>query len=123
MIILVEDNKDQRTALRVLLESEGYSVREASTSREALQLELDHPARVLITDIFMPDVDGFELIQRFRRDFPQTKVVVISGGGKVARQDYLESAKLMGVDATFPKPYPIEELIQTVAALAGPATI
>ena len=112
MIIVADDDADQRLSLRLALEVAGYAVREAANGGEALALQRQREAVVLITDIFMPESDGFEAIAAFRRDFPQTKVIAVSGGGSLATQDYLESARLIGVDATLRKPFEIEALLQ-----------
>jgi DNA-binding response OmpR family regulator len=117
MIVLVEDDPDQRLALRLVLEQEGYAVREAAHGRQALDLQSERASPFLITDIFMPDGDGFELIASVRKDFPQTKIIVISGGGRVAKQDYVASAELMGVDATLRKPVQISALLATLKKL------
>src|SRR5687767_10017695 len=55
MIVLVEDQPDQRQALKMALQRDGYAVRAARNGREALGLMAESPARVVITDIFMPD--------------------------------------------------------------------
>jgi DNA-binding response OmpR family regulator len=117
MIILVEDDSDQRLGLKMALEIAGYTVREASNGREALILQRERASIFLITDIFMPELDGFELIETVRRESPTTKIVVVSGGGKRAKQDYLASAGLMGVDATLQKPFAITALLSTLDAL------
>ena len=116
-ILLVDDNQDMRQMLKEALEIEGYLVLEAANGREALELQRRQPCRVLVTDIFMPDADGFEAIDSFRKEFPETKIVVISGDARVAKRDYLEAAKLIGADATLPKPFEPEALIQTLRAL------
>ena len=116
MIILCEDNQDQRTALRLALEQAEYSVREAANGREALALQRQRPSPLLITDIFMPEADGFELVDAIKREFPSTKVVVISGE-KRGTVDYLASARLVGVDATFEKPFKVEALLKTLETL------
>jgi CheY-like chemotaxis protein len=117
MIILVDDNADQRLALRLALEQDGYSVREAANGRDAIALQRVRPADVLITDIFMPEADGFELIDSLRREFPATKIVVVSGGGMRVTRDYLASAKLMGVEATLEKPFEVERLLEMLSAM------
>jgi CheY-like chemotaxis protein len=114
VIVLVEDDADQRVALKLALQLAGYSVREAANGREALALQRERPSRVLVTDIFMPEADGFELIQAIRNEFPQTKIVVVSGGGKLTKGDYLATAQLMGVDATLQKPFDIKVLLETL---------
>ena len=89
MIILAEDDPDQRLAMGMALKVAGYAVREAANGAEALELQRERAARVLITDLFMPEADGIELVQAFRKDYPETKIVVISGGGMRSKRDYL----------------------------------
>jgi len=117
MIILVDDDADQRLALKMALELAGYPVREAAHGAEALVLQRERTASVLITDIFMPEADGFETIAAFRREFPQTRIIAVSGGGQRAKRDYLEAATLMGVDAALHKPFEIERLLDTLRML------
>jgi CheY-like chemotaxis protein len=117
MIILVDDNADQRLALKLALELAGYTVREAAHGGEALHLQRERASPFLVTDIFMPESDGFEAIAAFRRDFPQTKIIAVSGGGRRTKHDYLSSAKLMGVEATLQKPFAVETLLETLRAL------
>ena len=117
MIILVEDDADQRLALKMALELAGYPVREATHGGEALALQREREASVLITDIFMPEADGFETIAAFRCEFPQTRIIAVSGGGQRAKRDYLEAATLMGVDAALHKPFEIERLLDTLRVL------
>jgi CheY-like chemotaxis protein len=116
MIILVEDDADQRLALKMALELAGYPVREAAHGVEALRLQREQAASFLITDIFMPEADGFETIAAFR-EFPGTRIVAVSGGGQRAKRDYLEAATLMGVDAALHKPFEIQKLLDTLRAL------
>ena len=117
MIILVDDDTDQRAALRLALEVSGYRVREAAHGGEALALQRERASPFLITDIFMPQTDGFEAIAAFRAEFPRTKIIAISGGGQRAKVDYLRSARLMGVDGTFQKPFDIEALLHMLQRL------
>ncbi|TMH66369.1 MAG: response regulator [Betaproteobacteria bacterium] len=117
MIILADDDADQRLSLKLALELAGYTVREAADGRQALALQRERASSVLITDIFMPESDGFEAIVAFRRDFPRTKIIAVSGGGQRAKVDYLSSATLMGVDATLQKPFDIEALLDTLRTL------
>ncbi|MDY6982177.1 MAG: response regulator [Pseudomonadota bacterium] len=111
MIILCEDNADQSLALRFALEHAGYVVREAPDAPTALALQRKQRAPVLITDLFMPDMDGFELIAAFKSEFPDTKIVVISANRPESTMNYLASADLMGVDATLQKPFEVTALL------------
>ncbi len=116
-ILLAEDDADLRLALRLALEAAGDTVAIPANAQEALALQRREPAEVLITDIFMPEGDGFEAIDSFRREFPDTRIVAVSGGGQRGRTDYLASARLAGVDATLQKPFEIDVLLETLRGL------
>lgn len=116
-ILLAEDDADLRLALKLSLEAAGYTVAIAANAQEALAVQRREPAEVLVTDIFMPEGDGFEAIDAFRREFPATRIVVVSGGGQRGKADYLAAARLAGVDATLQKPFEIEVLLETLRRL------
>ena len=63
-LLVVDDDADMRLTLKLALELAGYGVDVAGNAREALELQRRQPADVLITDIFMPDADGFEATTR-----------------------------------------------------------
>ena len=113
-ILVVDDNPDLGMTLKMALELEGYKAELATTGAQALALQRQSPASVVITDIFMPDSDGFELIATVKREFPATRIVVMSGGGQRLKRDYLSSAELMGVDATLQKPFEISDLLKVL---------
>lgn len=116
-LLIVDDDADMRLALKLALEMAGYSAELAADGREALALQRQRPADVLITDIFMPESDGFEIIDAVRKEFPQTKIIVISGGAKLAKREYLLDAALMDVDAILPKPFDVETLLRTLDSI------
>lgn len=116
-ILLVDDNLDLRQMLKEALEMAGFAVQEAANGREALEFRRQQPFRVLITDIFMPDADGFETMDSFRNEFPDTKIVAITGDARVSKYDYLEAARLIGAHATLHKPFEPDALIRTLRAL------
>src|SRR5712671_1099778 len=115
-ILVVDDNEDMRLTMKALLEHEGYEVDVAANGREALEVQRARPARVLVTDLFMPDADGFETIERFRKEFPQIRIIAMSGGGSKAelRTDHLPVASEIGAHATLRKPFPIEKLLEAL---------
>jgi CheY-like chemotaxis protein len=116
-ILIVDDNADIRAFLKKALDTAGYSTQTAANGEEGLAAQRKQPADILITDIFMPETDGFELIDAMRREFPQVKIVVMSGGPKTPRRKYLSDAALMGVEITLQKPFDIETLMQALEAL------
>lgn len=116
-VLIADDDAGLRQSLKLALEAAGYHVRVAAHGGEALALQSDSPADILITDIFMPETDGFEAIDRFRQKFPATKIVVMSGNAKRAKLEYLPIAAMIGVDATLKKPFRAAELLQTLRSL------
>jgi len=113
-VLVADDDADMRLTLKLALEIAGYAVDVAANAREALAVQRAQPAEVLITDIFMPDADGFEAIDAFRKEFPRTKIVVVSGGAQFTKRDYLPDAELIGVDATLQKPFDVDQLLSVL---------
>jgi CheY-like chemotaxis protein len=116
-VLIADDNAGLCQSLKLVLEAAGYRVRLAAHGGEALALQQEAAADVLITDIFMPETDGFEAIDSFRRAFPETRIVAMSGDATRARREYLPAAALIGVDATLKKPFRAAELLSVLRAL------
>jgi CheY-like chemotaxis protein len=116
-LLVVDDDADMRLTLKLSLELAGYTVDVAANGREALEVQRMRPAGVLITDIFMPDADGFEAIDAFRKQFPRTRIIVVSGGAQFTKRDYLPDAQLIGADATLQKPFDVDVLLRTLQQL------
>lgn len=116
-VLIADDNAPLRYAMQLALQAAGYAVRVAGNGREALDMQREAPAGLLITDIFMPESDGFEAIAGFRGEFPETRILVISGDASKVKQEYLSVAELIGVDATLPKPFDMPALLRAVARL------
>ena len=116
-VLVVDDDADMRLSLQLALEMAGYSVRAAANGRDALEAQAREPADIVITDIFMPEADGFEIIDSLHARFPGTKIVVISGAGKISKREYLSTAAIIGVDATVQKPFDVDALIATLGSL------
>lgn len=116
-LLIVDDDADMRLSLKLALEMAGYTAEVAADGREAIAIQKQRPADVLITDIFMPDTDGFEVIDAVRRSFPETRIIVVSGGARLAKREYLLDAALMDVDAVLPKPFDVETLLRTLDSI------
>jgi len=116
-ILIAEDNPELRRALKIGLEAKGYAVRIASNGAQALALQDAEPADVLVTDLFMPEADGFDAIRGFQERFPRTPIIAISGEAKVVKSDMLAAAALAGVHATIRKPFKMADLLRTLTDL------
>ena len=116
-VLVVDDSADMRESLRRLLAVEGFDAEAARDGQQALEVQRRRPAAVLITDIYMPRSDGIETIAAFRREFPRTKIIAMSGGGRVVKGAYLALAGALGADATLQKPFEFAALMQVFARL------
>jgi len=119
-ILVVDDDVDFRSMLKSALELAGYGVDVARDGRAALALQRVAPAEILITDLFMPDTDGFEAIEAFRENFPATRIIAISGGARLMKTDYLAAAGMVGADAALQKPFEMETLLELLRSLERP---
>jgi CheY-like chemotaxis protein len=122
-ILVIDDEPGVRRLLKMCLEKHGHVVSVAEDGNAGLTLNRLAPSDIIITDIVMPDKDGLETIQELRTEFPLIKIVAISGGGRVAGNDYLKIAQKLGAARTFSKPFSVEELVQAVEELVEPGTL
>lgn len=116
-ILIIDDDVHILRMLRQTLERKGYEVIEASNGKEGIRLYREEPADLIITDLIMPEKEGIETIKELRRDFPQLKIIAISGGGRIGPEVYLSMAKKLGAMRTFIKPIAREELLEAVREL------
>ena len=118
-VLVIDDDPHVRLLVQSLLEAEGFDVRTAADGREGLELQEGEPADVVVTDIFMPNQDGMETIHELRSKFPDTSIVVVSGGGSATSNiDYLHIARLLGATHTLQKPVQPDLLVDVVRGLA-----
>ena len=110
-VLVVDDNPDMRESTRALLERLGYQVETAPDGAAALRSQRVRGVHIVITDIFMAGTEGMETIASFKRDWPDVRVVAMSGGGTVTKKDYLEAARQVGADATLQKPFSLQALV------------
>jgi two-component system, OmpR family, response regulator len=87
-VLLIEDDAGSRDALGSLLSEEGYDVRTASTGTEGLEIARDFTPDTIISDYFLPDVDGLEVLRRTRAMRGGVLFIILTadcGGGEVER--------------------------------------
>jgi CheY-like chemotaxis protein len=111
-ILVIDDEVPIRTFLRRVLEQEGYRVVEASDGRRGVQCCREMPIDVVITDIFMDQHEGLESILVLHREFPQIKVIAITGG--TGDRDFLEDAQAFGAEWVFTKPLALDSVLAAV---------
>ena len=118
-ILLVEDTLDVRISIRDSLEMAGYEVEEAVDGLVAIELLQSRPYALLITDLWMPNVDGIDLLKRLRTINPKLPVIAISGGapGRAPIDYSVALATTWGADVVLHKPFDNDDLVDEVKAL------
>jgi UDP-3-O-[3-hydroxymyristoyl] N-acetylglucosamine deacetylase len=116
MILIVDDEEQIRESVRGVLVDEGYSVRLAENGRVALDvLEQERPALVVL-DVWMPEMDGIELLREMAARRPGVPVIVISGHGNI---ETAVRATQLGAFDFIEKPFSIESLLAIVGRALG----
>jgi DNA-binding response OmpR family regulator len=118
-ILVIEDDTLVGEWLADLLGRAGHDVRRAENGHEGIRLLAQSPADIVITDMIMPEKEGFETITELHRDHPEVPIVAISGGGQTGPKDYLETARLLGAAEVFAKPLDGPALLAKVSDLVG----
>ena len=116
--VLVVDDQDQiRQLIRETLEQAGYEVEEARDGKEGLERYRMKVVDLVIMDILMPDQDGLEGIMVLRREFPDSRVIAMTGGSEVVGfGNVLDIAKMLGARRTLQKPFDLKVLLDMVAS-------
>lgn len=116
--VLVVDDQDQvRQLIRETLEQAGYEVEEARDGKEGLERYRTRSPDLVIMDILMPDQDGLEGIMTLRREFPNSRVIAMTGGSEtIGVGNVLDIAKMLGARRTLQKPFDLKVLLDTVAS-------
>ncbi len=121
-ILIIDDDELLRQMLRLTLRNFGYEVADAANGREGLTRHRAAPADLVLTDLIMPEQEGLETIQAFRRHHPTVKIIAMSGGGRFSAQDVLGAARFLGANRTLEKPFSNEALIGAIKELVPEAS-
>src|SRR5712692_2128655 len=110
-VLVVDDDPDLRTILRLLLEDEGYQVRLASSGAEALTQVHAAPPAVLLLDLNMPVMTGWDCLAALRME-QSTVPVVLMTAGRVA----VDEAQRLGTAGWLAKPFDLDAVLLAVQA-------
>ena len=108
-ILIVEDEQEIRNIMQDMLNTE-FEVYSANNGEQALKLMDRTNIDLLVTDIFMPDRDGLELIREVQKKYSSIKVLAMSGAGN----HYLKVAKSFGASYVMSKPFKKDELTSAI---------
>jgi CheY-like chemotaxis protein len=113
-ILVIDDEEAVVRVLTQLLERAGYEVASTQSAKDGFWIQRENSADLIIMDIFMPDVNGLEAIQRLKKTYPDTPIFAISGGSTMAGRDCLELAQEKGADYAFRKPFKAAEFVAAI---------
>ena len=120
-ILVVDDEVQIRTMLTHMLEQEGYAVQVAENGEEGLDFVRRLAFDLVITDMIMPVKDGLKFIMELVHDYPDLKILAVSGGGAIKAERYLTMAGFLGDNiATLEKPFKRDVLLELVEKLTAP---
>lgn len=117
-ILIVEDNDILTDILELKLEQEGFSVSKTGNGNEGLKMAMEHPPTLLILDIMLPGMNGFEILRELRKneDTRDLKVLILTSKG---REDDLKRGFELKADEYMTKPFSVEELVMRIQRLIG----
>jgi PAS domain S-box-containing protein len=113
-ILVLDDDDAVRGLLQQALSDAGYEVMSARDGREGMRLVAEHRFDVVLTDLIMPDQEGIETIRKLRRDYPDVRIVAMSGAMDAV---YLKAAELLGAHVSLRKPIDCQDLVRTIREL------
>jgi len=119
-ILAIDDDLQIRQTLKTFLERNKFKVVCAGDGEQGLRLFKEHKIDLVITDLFMPEKDGLEIILQLKKEDPLIKIIAISGGGLRCNPDtFLVMASQLGADSIFEKPVDTYKLLITIENLIG----
>ena len=120
-ILIVDDVAAFARLLADGMRERGHAVACAANGHEASGLISRLRFDVVVTDIVMPESNGFELIDELRRNQPRARIIAMSGGGNLySAGACLEAAEESGVDAVLQKPFGPQELEDAISRVCKP---
>lgn len=112
-ILVADDDPDILGIVSMSLEAQGYTVYRATNGREAVDLARQHHPDLILMDMMMPEVSGYEAISELKGD-PATKDIVILGLSAKAMATDMERATDVGADGYITKPFRIAQVLSAV---------
>lgn len=101
-MLVVDDEQDLCEILTRYFSARGFEVASAFSGEEALHRIAERPPEVVLLDIMLPGISGLEVLKRVHHDFPETRVVMVTG---IDRAEWRAEAKLFGARAYVTKPF------------------
>lgn len=116
-VLVIDDDMLLRRMLCLVLKSRGYVTIDADNGALGMQMFRTEKPDLVITDILMPDQEGFETIKEIRNADANIPIIAMSGGGDVQGLSFLTMAKKLGASRTISKPFTPENLEEVLSSL------
>ena len=113
-ILIIDDEPSVADALRLILEDSGHRVLVAATGGGGLALARDGGVRLVVTDLYLPDLSGLEVLSTLRAEYPHVPAVLITSRGT---PEIFAEARRAGAAAILPKPFAPAELLCLIESL------
>ncbi len=114
LILVVDDDPWVRKVYSEILQAEGHEVISAEDGQQGLSMYRHSDFDLVITDMIMPVKDGLKMIMEMRAEYPDAKIIAVSGGGTIAAERYLNLADTIGTQKNLTKPVPRDNLLDAV---------
>lgn len=118
-VLVIDDDDDVRSVLQDVLIRNGYDVTAAADGNQGLEQIRRKAHDIVITDILMPEKEGIETILELRKNWPETRILAISGGGVGSAGTYLTLAEKLGAHMVLTKPIRIQTLLEAMKRLSS----
>jgi CheY-like chemotaxis protein len=119
-VLVVDDRSDVRLSFMFMLEASGYAVAEAADGAEALAVLARQHVDVVLTDIYMPGMDGIAFIRLLRRTYGKKPcIIAMTGSGHLGMDVSIAAAREIGADAILRKPITKRDLVETINSVGG----
>lgn len=118
-VLVVDDDPDFRGMLGIAFARAGFTVHEAANGKIALAMLRDHTVDLIVTDIIMPEADGYEVILKLNALPSRPPLIAVTGGSARLRMELPNMARLLGADAAFEKPLDLDRLLSEATRLIG----
>lgn len=116
-LLIIDDDEQVRQLIKEILVNAKYAVIEARDGQEGISLCRQGLIDLVVLDIFMPNKEGLETIKELRQEFPDIKVLAMSGGSSRDSLGVLHIAERLGAHQTINKPFDVETFLETIKAI------
>ena len=118
-ILVVDDDENISEVLKMYLQSSGYDIRVAADGKAAQEVFVDYKPDLVLLDIMLPDVSGYQIVQELRADpgLRDVRVLMMTARGSIIER---KKGLALGADGFLAKPFELSELRSEIARLLGP---